>query len=674
MGSVADIGDSFSDTVVTGYVVDAQPAKGNFGIRIPGMAGAFRARGGSSLASYGPGSSLSSHSYSVGTRVLIYLPTTWPFVDAVIIQALPTETEWNEHLVLPVTSYYSWPPRIPYAWRELLEGRPAYADTHRGSDFYAQPGQEGIVYPSGTEFRINMMQAALKAGDKASVEVHILDNFLKLVGFNYTLMSAGSLEHRMADQGEYTEIFMATPYLWEAKGGALSPYPQSVYQYPVLPRYIRLRGYMGDLESEFIQTPNIYGYYAPGQSLGFYGVNYSPGYRLMDIHKGIDGSYRLQSAREITIAKVPLMGALRRSRENVHYRYDPDGGEDTPDYYPAGIQFDAWDAITQYYQLPTGNVDKRYPYSVVYSLFNANRAEWNSDNVGTIAMRSLIAKDEARERWNEWGLNLEHHPAWDFFGKPGFTSESGMAWLQLDHRASARYWDTTSLLHFAEDGTITIQAGSTGEASKITLHPTEGIHLVGPNFKILANGETMESGTFCIGARSFHLSANADIQVNAGGYTELQGDSVIIESPVTGRLSQDRTAWVNPDQVKLQLYSNSGLGWILELEQDVDNNPAGSGSLPLTGVGNISDKVFKVSIEFSCGGVTEYLESPMFFRGGGDVANGVRFRGPGEDSYEVTFKLSSNRKLAGMTYEGKDELGNLLIEVDEECYTLEDLD
>jgi len=218
-----------------------------------------------------------------------------------------------------------------------------------------------------------------------------------------------------------------------------------------------------------------------------------------------------------------------------------------------------------------------------------------------------------------------------------------------------------------QDGSVVLQSGSGESASKIVLHPTEGILISAPNISAMADDY------YNVGAGSYHVTSLGEALVAAGGNTELWGDTVIAKNFVRGELLAERST--TPTDLTLELYSNDGTGWTLEKSFSVSNT--GSYTIdPATEGIELSGKVFKVRLVFDdevdADGdpVEEYIESEIFGGGSGPAASGIVFRVNGGDpDYEAC--IPTGEVITKLHYSGLDENDNLIIDITTGCLQVE---
>lgn len=623
----------YAGTVRVGRIVDINPYNNNYRVDITGAPECVQCRDLSNSASYTPGSS-SSKCFSVGTRVLVFLPPEWPHTDGFIIGSIPHPWPYGEDIVFPTVQYYNWPPYIPY--------RQSYTEYAQGTEFYTMPGQDGVSFPTGARYSIEPFRAFIGVSEKAGVEANLIDHYLRLCGYNYDVYSSGSVEKRRVEYGEYDEVYMSTPYIWEAKSGAFqrqfanvqiggriyTPAWSTGYP-PVLPRYVRFGGYLGELERTIVQVPNLYASFSPDETNASVGLTHvDNGVRVFDRVIGIDGSYSLRSAKEIEIAKVSLMPPILLFKEETEYEYDPDDPSASGDFYPAGIKFTDYGSCSPFYTVPgtKAQCDIRHYFSVQKLAIDGEAAEeLTGDETADLglAIAGLLAEAEYTNRYIERLQTITNHPAWSIPTSPAFALEETDigGWLMIDHRTWTRYQEATSFIRLLEDGSIVLQAGSGDTASKIVLHPEGGVEIVAPN--IMATS-TDASGAIMLGAESVHITATGKAQIGAGDDAEIWAtNSLIAENFISGKLSAERTTDVT--DITWTLLSNDGTGWTEEGSGFTDYTD-GAYAIDVSAI-DMEDKLFKVRLSWETediGGspLEEYVESNVFTLGGGSGGSG----------------------------------------------------
>jgi len=283
--------------------------------------------------------------YPPGSLVLVYEPKDQ---SPIILGALsPMVTDAK--LALP--DWIGLCSRVG-AWEDPLHSDPIADNTQGlfnssgGRPIDCLPGDWGRINDLGAAIFLGRMMSMLRASDGAQIQAFWGDDLLRVIGYNYELFTAGSEERKINDQGEYQEIYRSSPFPWEAlgKGGAKGATHTSSKSQPtepgmtysevepkeddqlIVPRHMIVRGYLGDIEREFVCLPpvglDISRYQTMDKYLG-----------LMDISKHIDGSYSVRSAKQITLEKYVLLPVPKE----LIAPEDPLGDDET-NYKFAGVE------------------------------------------------------------------------------------------------------------------------------------------------------------------------------------------------------------------------------------------------------------------------------------------------------------------------------------------------
>ena len=187
------------------------------------------------------------------------------------------------------------------------------------------PGDWGQINEFGAGFFLGKLMAAMRASDACKVEAFYVDQLLRIAGYNYQRYTSGSEQEAFNDEGEYTDIDGFTPYPWEAAGSlnyAMEPFnradadPKDGTKFGVEPvdekqtgfwRKQTFRGYLGDLEKTLVSIPKRFdAIHALGNTEHYIGV--------AEQVFGIDGSYRLRSAKSVTLERtlwIPVPQSLQ---------------------------------------------------------------------------------------------------------------------------------------------------------------------------------------------------------------------------------------------------------------------------------------------------------------------------------------------------------------------------
>lgn len=322
------------------------------------------------------------------------------------------------------------------------------------------PGDWGSINELGMAIALGKLVALLRASDLAKVEAFWGDDLLRLTGYNFELYSAAREEHRLDDEGEFADVALSTPFIWEGAGIKAPGTASRTNKTPVkagnyfatvepfkddqliIPREVRLRGYLGDIERKWVCAP------PEGVSVETFSRTTPPYTGLSEMTRHIDGTVSIRSAREIILEKtikIPVPKVVKSAE-------DPQGDNRT-NYKAAGLN---------------DPQAKKEPFI------------WGSDEAN---IRSVQAIDESiwfHNRFAAVGLGL-HKKDWylpeereiSSVGAGTFYSKqlnaghqfllplSDFASIVIDHRQGhqVRFYRTRSGLRLHDDGSVTIEDG-----------------------------------------------------------------------------------------------------------------------------------------------------------------------------------------------------------------------
>lgn len=322
------------------------------------------------------------------------------------------------------------------------------------------PGDWGAVNDFGLGIWFGRMLASIRASDLAKVEAFWGDDLLRIVGYNYELFTAGSDDRRYNDEGEYNEILRLTPFPWEGmgvrepstdatdeKGGKLKQNSEDAKFEPkekdqlIIPRHIRLRGYLGDIEHEWVC--------APPEDLETETHAAETNYHgLLEIVKHINGAYRVRSAKEIVLEKYTLIPVPKE----LIAPEDPLG--DSKDNYEGPAQGGG-------YEMPEFEWgDDENP-----NIRSAQLADYNAYVLNKYVVGGLVAHEKDWYFPNESlvtepvnstvydkDLSLKHKFMADL---PTFGE------LTIDNRSghTVKYYKSRSAIQMLDDGSVVIEDG-----------------------------------------------------------------------------------------------------------------------------------------------------------------------------------------------------------------------
>jgi hypothetical protein len=405
------------------------------------------------------------------------------------------------------------------------------------------PGDWGSVNDLELAIWVGRLMACLRASDMAKVEAFWGDDLLRLVGYNMELFTAGAQEARLDDEGEYNEIYRATPFIWEGMGlaapgaavkdvgGKLEPGSEEAKYEPIqqdqliIPRITRLRGYLGDLEREMVSAP------PPGLTCETYGAK-SNHIGLLELVKHISGAYSVRSAKEITFEKYILLPVPKE----LVAPEDPTGDGRKSGYKAADILGDG-----DQYQLPEFEWGADDAQVRAAQLYDYHAWFFNRYAVGGLAAH---VKD-----WhlpNEQDLTaLGNTAVYDKnlrFGHAFMAEMPSFGELVLDARPrhSARYYRSRSCFKLLDDGGVLLEDGwgaqilMSGGSIQLTC-PGDVWARPGRSFVSWAPYDTILRSGNCVDVSAalgdVRLKANRNLQI-LGGNSGIGG--ILIESRSRG--------------------------------------------------------------------------------------------------------------------------------------------
>ena len=257
--------------------------------------------------------------YPAGASVLVYQPPDQ--LPMIIGSAAPMVTDAK--LALPDslgigTNVGAWNDSMHFA--PLKDPSEGIANHSGGRPINCLPGDWGRINDLGAAVFLGRMLAMLRASDGAQIQAFWGDDLLRLTGYNMEVFTSSSEKRDLNDQGEHHAVYRSSPFPWEAmgKGGAsgathteskVQPLgPDMVYgpiepkedDQLIVPRHVIVRGYLGDIEREYVCLPPA------GLDISRF-ENEDVYLGLLEITKHIDGSYGIRSAKQITMEKYVLL-------------------------------------------------------------------------------------------------------------------------------------------------------------------------------------------------------------------------------------------------------------------------------------------------------------------------------------------------------------------------------
>jgi hypothetical protein len=398
--------------------------------------------------------------YLPGARVLVLYHPQWD-PPALIVGGIP-KGAGDPRLVIPE----SWVLRSRVGQFEDPTHYDVFKATFLGNysagrPADALPGDWGAINDLGAGVLVGRMMALLRASELAKVEAFWGDDLLRLTGYNLELFTSGAHEYKVNDEGEYNEVYRASPYPWEALGvrdpngnasaakdGTLKPGAEEASLEPVnkdqllIPRHLRMRGYLGDAEKEWICAPpaglSTETYAAKTRYLG-----------LLEISKSLDGAYSVRSAKEITLEKYVLLPVPKE----LFAPEDPLGDHRTN--YRASDLFGTGNT----YELPEyvwGSEDANIRPAQLLEYHAWRYGRYEKGGLGAHVKDWYMPEEEDISEFGKayYDKNLQ-------IGHTFLAPLPGFGELVIDHRPqhTARYYRSRSCIKQHDDGSVSIEDG-----------------------------------------------------------------------------------------------------------------------------------------------------------------------------------------------------------------------
>lgn len=347
-----------------------------------------------------------------------------------------------------------------------------------GSPVTAVAGSDaGTINEMGVGFGISRFFSWLRASDCAGLWCMYLDNLVRLHSHNFEHWHAGGERWVKNDGGEISDVEWMTPFLWEANG--MHGYDKNPFSSPKgggvckpgqnnnlidvasskeadafgraqsgIPRLLKLRGFLGDIEREMVVVPEIGKVAAPYQKnvdTNFTGV--------LDIQKHMDGLYTVRSAKGILHEKYIFLPVPQQKN-------DPEEEGETADsaknYKAAGVIGDGaehnkkeWDTLGETAQDRATALPDELAYNLNYrndvSLLRHER-DWRLPEERTQARPADASRATIAPQSMDTQLVMP---------LPNAVS------VKVDDRedSSTKYFQSRSLIGQLDDGSIIIEDG-----------------------------------------------------------------------------------------------------------------------------------------------------------------------------------------------------------------------
>jgi hypothetical protein len=322
------------------------------------------------------------------------------------------------------------------------------------------PGDKGWINDLGVALYIGRMLASLKASDLAKVEAFYGDDLLRIVGYNLERFTASRHDYAYNDEGEYNEVDRLSPYPWEGMGvsgptdsaaqeleGVLKPFGDNAPLEPnepdqlIMPRLVRMRGYLGDIEKEWVVKP-------PADVSTEKYDNQSKYVGLLEITKAVTGAYSIRSAKEITLEKWLLIPVPKEM-----YAPEDAKGDNRTNYKAANVygEGDTYEWPEYEWGEDTPNIRAAQLYEYHAYLFNAQLP-------ASIVAHTLDWYLPNELELEELGASGIYDGGLDF-GHQFMASLPTVGAITIDHRTNARYYRSRSVIKQLDDGSILIEDG-----------------------------------------------------------------------------------------------------------------------------------------------------------------------------------------------------------------------
>ena len=452
----------------------------------------------------------------------------------------------------------------------------AMRDFNNGVPLDAIPGSDyGRINELGVGSGISRFYSWMRASELSGLWCFYLDNLTRLAAYNYEFWHAGGERYIKNDEGEVNDVDLFTPYPWEASGvleynkGAVwfkdkggkyikgqfdHAYEPKEVDQTMIPRWMRLRGYVGDAHREMVILPAIepVDYKLTAETFVERTSRKTKYTGLLDIHQHASGLYSIRSAQGIVLEKYIHIPVPKQ----VHAPEDSDTVADgATNYRPAGI----WgpdDASLQslHNKQPWPWTDATRPDTWAAELFDYSAFMFNWYN-----MKPLLAHTK------DWWVPDEGYFANQILdtttGKPVGLSGVYMpekkltdtfnfplpqfAKIKIDHRTgNTKYFYSRSIIAQLPDGSVLIEDGY-----------GSSVYMTGGNIHVSAAGDVwtrsgrsivMWAGDDLIAraGSSVDISAsNADVRIKAQRNLHMLGGNGTDAGAVGGIIIESRAAY-----------------------------------------------------------------------------------------------------------------------------------
>lgn len=421
-----------------------------------------------------------------------------------------------------------------------------------GAPVDALGGERGAYSALGPGWLTALAVAYMRASERCGIWMYRLDEHLRVVAKSMETQTLSREVLELYDDGELSVLERVAFVPWEALGAFANGTPTGTVssqsfsdpsapptEFPVktvsvdqrsIFRLIDIKGYLGDLQHEFVQLPM-------GTGIDAYGSNADKFQGVYRRDVAADGTLWVQSAKGIHLEKYPLI-QLPLQKRNPD---DPRG--DTPKNYKASNAFGAGPAQTRKDWVqpePQFTGDKGilgldlhggYISSAALQTLRGHTKDWDVQNEGD----TPFAQQLGGGLYNAAaGYALDPRSMW--MPPPRFIT----AKIQDGRWEGVRYYLGRAAIDLWDDGSVTAEDawGSqlimTGGNAILTA-PNDIIMAPGRSFKVLAPEDIVlragNSADLTASRRDVHIKGERNVVV-IGGNSGKGG--VLIESRDTG--------------------------------------------------------------------------------------------------------------------------------------------
>lgn len=342
-------------------------------------------------------------------------------------------------------------------------------------------GDWGHINDMGCAFWMGRILAQMRASDVAKIEMFQGDDLVRLLGYNFQLWTSGSEKACTDDEGEYNEIELWTPYMWEALGayeagtevfddntgepGGVSErnekgrFEPKEEKQTLVPRGMNMRGYIGDGRREIITLlPPI-----TSDPIATRDDELIPR-GVFEQHVGLDGGYHLRSAKEVLIEKSIMMPVPKRLLDPDA----PDGDsalEPKKNYKAAGYYGDGPTQEKKPFKY-AGDQDETEAVGRTLSLWeyqaylfgkyglqviDAHKEDWEAAEEEDVKIDEALDNEiDVDKLFKGGGSGMEFEPTQKL-------PQYGVATIDQRDGYEVRYYKSRAFIHVADDGGVVLE-------------------------------------------------------------------------------------------------------------------------------------------------------------------------------------------------------------------------